>query len=749
MEIDGNTLVLVFVFLFILYSNPSGDGVTSQYEYNQLQTLKAQYQDEYSQFQNLTSDNNFRNITGLRLSYGDVLRNPDINATYPIEGKDYDHWYSDEKYTLLPEDVLHEVNNSVWQHGKNVYPANLTSTLHGRVVNSHGNYLKVPMPIPEYYEPAQDLSQNQPAFNEPYFTDPAGREAARNITFDEGEIVIEISSADTTSSFFEDEHHFHNSQSDKLRFLHMNLHFSDPAYNEKHVINTKAIYDIKNGRIMAISESAKFHSLFALPHYINLKSEDEAFFNAVKTLVEEYWNATDFVNTRSMAYLQDSYATANFKCEFLAFLQLEPWWGYSQEQLKIVDEELMWPLGRRANLSSLPPVNISSGIIYSPDCGIKLQVSNAHGLRYELQVRKMRKLLLCGALLLASQIYLLLSQMQHTNTPSMVNKISYWCFSLMNLVDGSLAIIFFVLTSSIPVLYLPLIMCSFACLILASVFEIRYLISVYASQANEQSVGIMTLLRRSTEGEERRTPTVMPDEASISTSLYRTYIVKMFFSMIVILSMTTWPQSVRMPIECIIIFLLNSYWVPQIARNAIKGNEPRRRQIFANDGPQHQRQNKMPLLWSFTIGTSVIRFVPVAYVYTVPSNVFYHHQDRLFVAVVALWLVLQMGVLYSQEIIGARWFLPNYSIPEGYSYHKGISSGELLEHGSSANYTIDCAICMTDVAVYVDDIDETHKVDKDSYMVTPCGHIFHTQCLENWMSYKLQCPVCRAPLPPL
>src|SRR2546423_1266849 len=36
-----------------------------------------------------------------------------------------------------------------------------------------------------------------------------------------------------------------------------------------------------------------------------------------------------------------------------------------------------------------------------------------------------------------------------------------------------------------------------------------------------------------------------------------------------------------------------------------------------------------------------------------------------------------------------------------------------------------------------------------SYMVTPCKHVFHSACLEGWMRFKLHCPTCRNPLPPI
>jgi len=35
------------------------------------------------------------------------------------------------------------------------------------------------------------------------------------------------------------------------------------------------------------------------------------------------------------------------------------------------------------------------------------------------------------------------------------------------------------------------------------------------------------------------------------------------------------------------------------------------------------------------------------------------------------------------------------------------------------------------------------------YMVTPCRHVFHSTCLEGWMRFRLQCPICRENLPPL
>jgi transmembrane E3 ubiquitin-protein ligase len=34
-------------------------------------------------------------------------------------------------------------------------------------------------------------------------------------------------------------------------------------------------------------------------------------------------------------------------------------------------------------------------------------------------------------------------------------------------------------------------------------------------------------------------------------------------------------------------------------------------------------------------------------------------------------------------------------------------------------------------------------------MKTPCNHKFHEECLTQWLDVKLECPTCRAVLPPL
>lgn len=753
MEIDGNTLIFIIIVIFFIFSTPGGDGISSQYEFTQMEHFKGQYRYELEQFQNMTVDSNFRNITGFKLSYADAVQVPERNATYPIEGKVYDKWYENEKYMTLPDDIIQLIKNDIWNTTTkdNNFPPNISSSLKGKInLVSNFHYSNIRMPIPNFYKPPSDLSDNTPPEGESYPTEWPTYGEVHNVTFDRGEINIQISQLE---NYQKSRKHILEDHGDTWKLFNLQISFNDKGEHEKHFIDSLAVYDVVRGRILAMSNSAKFHSIFAIPHYLSSNLNDKEKVQAyteLQSLISNYLNETNFINGMTMSDIDISYDRAMMKCEYMAFLQLEPWNQYNRDQLKIIDDELEWPLGRPANLSNLPPIRITSGVFYSPDCGIHLGINDVKGERYELKIRTMRTHLLFGIALFILQIYLLLLQMQHTNTPSGINKISYYCFSMINVVDTSVATLFFMASSILQELYIPLVISAFVALLLSAIFEIRYLISIFASQVNEQSISVRTLMRgTSNDDNNNPRPTIVPDEAAVSGALYGRYFFTLIIFIFVVLSSTSWPRKWRMLFEYTAIFALNSYWFPQIYRNVIKGIPSRRARERASNAV-NRRQNQMPLLWSFILGTTFIRVVPVVYVFTYSSNVFRHHKDPRFVVALLLWLAFQVTILYTQDILGARWFLPQHSIPEGYTYFKPVSSEHLKEHGnSSSENTVDCAICMSEVPVYVTDIPESHKVDQHTYMVTPCKHIFHTDCLENWMSYKLQCPICRSPLPPI
>jgi hypothetical protein len=129
-------------------------------------------------------------------------------------------------------------------------------------------------------------------------------------------------------------------------------------------------------------------------------------------------------------------------------------------------------------------------------------------------------------------------------------------------------------------------------------------------------------------------------------------------------------------------------------------------------------------------------------------------------------VVLQVGALQLQDRLGSRFFIPKRFLPPKYDYHRPlppsfggmggsvrvrgadgaggdeVDESEVSPLNSTSNdletgLSPECAICYTSIDPGLHD-----------YMLTPCEHLFHTGCLGRWMDIKLECPSCRAALPP-
>ncbi|KAI0563451.1 hypothetical protein FGB62_40g21 [Gracilaria domingensis] len=179
------------------------------------------------------------------------------------------------------------------------------------------------------------------------------------------------------------------------------------------------------------------------------------------------------------------------------------------------------------------------------------------------------------------------------------------------------------------------------------------------------------------------------------------------------------------------LFALYSFWVPQIILNAVE---------------DHRR----PLLPSYIIGSTVTRLAIPLYFWGCPHN-FLHIQPRPASAIaLVVWLFTQAIILLSQYKFGPRWFIPKELLPEKYDYYRPIvlddetedleaATGECrpLVAGAPAEPLRECCICMEPV-----------PVNSRERMVTPCDHFFHSDCLEKWLEIRLECALCRTPVPP-
>ena len=199
------------------------------------------------------------------------------------------------------------------------------------------------------------------------------------------------------------------------------------------------------------------------------------------------------------------------------------------------------------------------------------------------------------------------------------------------------------------------------------------------------------------------------------------------------------------------------------------------------------RNCRKALRWEFVLGQSVLRLAPILYFYVVEDNILFAKTDRHTAYVLIGWLWIQVWALVGQETLGPRFFVPNGWAPLAYDYHPVLREGDeeagaLMPIGFTQATTtdsvsgastsegpaqngqkvFDCAICMQNIDVPVErsrDHGEGEvasllgaglfRRSRRSYMITPCRHIFHSPCLEGWMRYRLQCPICREVLPPL
>jgi hypothetical protein len=119
--------------------------------------------------------------------------------------------------------------------------------------------------------------------------------------------------------------------------------------------------------------------------------------------------------------------------------------------------------------------------------------------------------------------------------------------------------------------------------------------------------------------------------------------------------------------------------------------------------------------------------------------------DAHFCYALIAWMAFQVGMLTLQQRFGPRFFVPARFLPVKYNYERRINLQErsLLRNGVGSGSTcddedssIDCVICMMEL-----------DVDARDYMIAPCDHIFHRECLQGWMQVKMECPTCRHVLP--
>ncbi|KAM5342572.1 hypothetical protein ACJ41O_013538 [Fusarium nematophilum] len=496
--------------------------------------------------------------------------------------------------------------------------------------------------------------------------------------------------------------------------------------------------------------------------------------------------------------------------------------------LGAIESELQSPEG--APIPKIPKLQMST-VIYSPDCGFFLEskgppdyspseAQHLTGMKMEVQIYQVKTWILVYAVVVLSQVNLLKNQMRESCTPSTMGRVSFWTIATMLMVDGMTFTTAATWVSSAAATFLPTLALLFAAFLsmtiggsfLAKIHEVQLpetrprrdrdqtSSSSSSSSDSAPSPAIMTpnptgpaplLPAPVTASQPARPPpppqpVIVPSDQDIDAEIaaaatpvpeapaaqrtpsppqsFQSIIGRLILSSLCIIflaiSSTTWYPSLRSLFLNLCVFIYLSLWIPQIYRNT-------------------RRNCRRALTWSFVLGQSILRLLPVAYFWVKEDNFLYARPDCQAFLVFCAWLWVQLLVLAAQDVIGPRFGVPTGWTPDAWDYHPvlredsleagglpiglvaddtpGIERARAGDDGSkkrSSTRSIDCAICreVLEVPVLTSEDEDTGVAGvfaRRLYMVTPCRHIFHSACLEGWMRFRLQCPICREELPPL
>ena len=154
----------------------------------------------------------------------------------------------------------------------------------------------------------------------------------------------------------------------------------------------------------------------------------------------------------------------------------------------------------------------------------------------------------------------------------------------------------------------------------------------------------------------------------------------------------------------ICLYVLSSSFIPQIILNILV--------------------NKTEHTDVYYILTTLYRMFPLVYFFAYKNNIAEISVDTSVGVNIPVYMVVQLVVLLIQNHFGGRFCLPKSM--RGFNYRSATIQNKT-----------ECAVCKIDV-----------ECDEE-YLVTPCGHVFHSECLVPWISQHRTCPYCRSDLPPL
>jgi mitofusin len=824
----ANSIVVIVLLLIFLTIAPDGQRSTPHRRLEREQLLQAE--EHALQIFNSTHYEDFDavnerwiNATGLREedNYAwDLLpkaqakaREQVLSVLGPYRGRHLGNRYN----VQTPEDV--DAPPTPTNHSETAFVPfyqNVTGIVRGKWVRSKMAEGRV-APLLNLSMLAPGLLYTTQAFN-------------RNITGKSGDLSIKFD--ETRGEVFE-------SEGVQVREIKAELSIGDEqSSGDGWEMSLHGVHYPELGSVLLSTTGEKFPGIFALPHF----SRSKATFLPTQQLLNKTLSAAIARRRKSVFVTYPWSSSPNNPgeqifptphCEYILYLQQHvaatPAGTLVDDlsNLSMLENELRFPTG--ASFTNIPGL-VMSAVIFSPDCGFILesqgppefprhQGTHLRGPKLEIHIRSVTRGIQAFALVIASEIYLLIKQMKDTSTPSTRSRVSFYTIAIMSMGDGFACGAFTVFVLFSDAAFLTLSAAAFLAFMCVSFFGMKFLMDIWTVQAPEVrerdrrgtppiniplstannapgvtitapgvdiipptvtaiglgSTGAMPVIippdqEFDAAADEDTTPAGQPATQTTTGNTRRelgAMYSRFYFTLMGLLFLSlyaaTWPKAIRSYYTNALSMIYLSFWCPQIYRN-----------IFRNC--------RKALRWEFVIGQSILRLTPFVYFYTTDNNFLFVDTDRLAFLVLAAWVWAQVWVLASQEVLGPRFFVPGGWAPPAYDYHPVLreddeEAGSLMplgfthvtvpesqtanlhRQGHKGRKVFDCAICMQDIDIPIISL-EGHGdgggvstrpsiFTRRAYMVTPCRHIFHSICLEGWMRYRLQCPICRESLPPL
>ena len=206
------------------------------------------------------------------------------------------------------------------------------------------------------------------------------------------------------------------------------------------------------------------------------------------------------------------------------------------------------------------------------------------------------------------------------------------------------------------------------------------------------------------------------------------------------------------------------------------------------------KKNRVSFPLIYIINLFLNRIYPSFYFCVFEKNFLRIPINKCSIIMNIIFLLFLVGILYSQTLFGPKWFI---CIIDENEYNFYIDEKKLRKIKKNETDTLECLICLLPIIPHKNnninnndnnfgfnetdnlvlevnginiDISEHKKfcnfkynnrcfgeksiflnfhefsknINNLPFMITPCKHVFHSDCLEEWFKMKKECPSCRS-----